>query len=91
MCFFWLFFLGNEARPNEIDSEISQTVRNLDKISTTKNVFDGRVETTLTAEKKNTIKANMANVRKKYGYFSQQPCDFSKEKDNLPENSIFFT
>ena len=52
MCFFWLFFLGNEARPNEIDSEISQTVRNLDKISMTKNVFDGRVETTLTAEKK---------------------------------------
>ena len=52
MCFFWLFLLGNEARPNEIDSEISQTVRNLDKISMTKNVFDSRVETTLTAEKK---------------------------------------
>ena len=52
MCFFWLFLLGNEARPNKIDSEISQTVRNLDKISMTKNVFDGRVETTLTAEKK---------------------------------------
>ena len=37
MCFFWLFLLGNEARPNEIDSEISQIERNLDKISMTKN------------------------------------------------------
>lgn len=45
----------------------------------------------LPLKKKYAIKANMANVWKKCGYFSQQPCDFSKEKDNLPENSIFFT
>lgn len=43
----------------------------------------------LPLKKKYAIKANMANVWKKCGYFSQQPCDFSKEKDNLPENSIF--
>ena len=47
---FWIFFLGNEAKSPEIDNGISQAVRNSDKISMMKNIFGGRLETTLTAE-----------------------------------------
>ena len=44
---FWIFFLGNEAKSTEIDNGISQAVRNSDKISMMKNIFGGRLETTL--------------------------------------------
>ena len=32
----------------------------------------------------------MENVWKNYGYFNQQPCDFTMEKPNLPENSVLY-
>ena len=47
----WLFFLGNKAKSTEIDNGISQAIRNSDRISMTKKIFDGRVETTVSAEK----------------------------------------
>ena len=56
----------------------------------TKNVFDGRVETTLTAEKGACFKRNATDVRKKFGFFKQQACDFSLEKANMPEMTIFY-
>ena len=56
----------------------------------TKNIFDGRVETTLTTEKATSFKRNTIDIWKNYGYFKQQPCDFSIEKANLPENSILY-
>ena len=40
---FWPFFLGNEAKSAEIDYGILEAVRNSDKISMTKNIFDRRV------------------------------------------------
>ena len=49
--FFLAFFQGNEATSTEIDTGISQAVRDSDKISMTKNTFEWRVGTTLTAEK----------------------------------------
>ena len=56
----------------------------------TKNIFDGRVETALTAEKSTSFKRNTTDVWKSYGYFKQQPCDFSIKKAHLPENSILY-
>ena len=79
-----MFSVGNEAKSTEIDSSISQAVRNSDKISMTKNVFEGAVESTLTVEKFNSFKPNTTDVWKNYGCFKQQPCDFSIEKANLP-------
>ena len=47
------FFAVADIPSTEIDSGISQAVRNSDKISMTKYIFgDIRVETTVTAEKK---------------------------------------
>ena len=88
--FFWLFFLGNEAKSTEIDSSISHAVRNSNKISMTKNIFEGSAEITLTVEKFISFKRNTTDVWKNYGYFKQQPCDFSIEKANLPENTIVY-
>ena len=50
----------------------------------TKNVFDGRVETTLTAEKGACFKTNTTDVCKNFGFFKQQVCDLSLEKANMP-------
>ena len=95
-CFWFLiwlfsgtFFPGNEAKSTEIDTGISQAVRDSSKISMTKNIFEERVETTLTDEKA-SFKRNTTDVWKSYHYFSQQPCDFSTEKANLPEMSILY-
>ena len=66
------------------------TVRNSDKISVTKNIFDGAIESTLTVERFTSFKKNATDAWKKYGYFKQQTFDFSIEKANLPENTIFY-
>ena len=56
----------------------------------TKTIFsDNRVETAITAEK-NSFKRNTVDVWPNYGYFKQQPYDFSVEKGNLPGNSIYY-
>ena len=86
----WPFFLGNEAKSTEIGSSILQAVRNSDKISMPKNIFDSAVESTLTLEKFTSFERNTADVWKNYGYFKQQPCDFSTEKAILPENTIIY-
>lgn len=55
-----------------------------------KNLFDGRVETTLTAEKAACFKRNTIDIWKNYNYFNQQPCQFSVEKASLPEMNILY-
>ena len=78
------------TQSTEIDSSISQAIRNSNKISMTKNIFsDNCVETAITAEK-TSFKRNTVDVWPGYGYFKQQPCDFTIEKENFPENSIFY-
>ena len=54
----------------------------------TKNIFDGAVESTYTVEKFTSFKRNTTDVWKNYGYFKQEPCDFSIEKANLSDNPI---
>lgn len=56
----------------------------------TKNVFDGRVETTITAEKESSFKRNTTDLSKNYGYFKQQAYDFLIEKSNLPEMTVLY-
>ena len=56
----------------------------------TKNIFcDNRVETAITAERI-SFQRNTVDLWPDYGYFEQYLCDFGIEKENFPENSIFY-
>ena len=62
-------FLENRQASTQIDSGISQVIRDTNKISMLKNIFcDNRVETTVTAEK-TSFKKNTVNVWPNYSYF----------------------
>ena len=94
---FWLsdliFFsgiLGKHSGSGEIDTGISSAVKGSTKLSMAKNVLDGRVETTITAEKEACFKRNTTDLWKKYVFFKQQACNFSIEKSNMPEMIIFY-
>ena len=53
--------------PTQIDSGISQAVRDANKISMTENIFeDGRIEAAVTAEK-NGFKRNATDALSNYG------------------------
>ena len=56
----------------------------------TKSMFDGKIETTITAEKDTGIKRNSVNLWPKYAYFISQACDFLLEKASMPEMNIFY-
>ena len=85
-----LFLTTQQAPSTQIDSGISQAIRDSNKISMSKNIFsDNKVETTITAEK-TSFKRNTVEVWPDYGYFKQQPCDFWIDKENIPKNSIFY-
>ena len=89
-----IVFLGssleNLRASTQIDNGISQAIRNTNKVSMSKNIFsDNRVETTVTAEK-TSFKRNTVDVWPSYGYFKQQPSDYSVDKENMFENSIMY-
>ena len=75
---FWHFFSGKQSG-SAVDMGISHAVKDSTKISMTKNVFDERVETTLTAEKVACFKCNTVDLWENFGFFKQQTCDFSME------------
>ena len=88
--FLALFLAMQHTQSSEIDSGISQTIRDSNKISMTKTIFsDNRVDTAITADK-TSFKSNTVDVWPDYGYFQQQPYDFSVEKGNLPGNIIYY-
>ena len=83
------FLIGAPVSVSAIDSGISSAVRDSSKLSMTKVLHNGRMETTITAEKDNG-KRNSTALWNKNGYFSSQVCDFSLEKANLPKMTIFY-
>lgn len=88
--FIGFFFLVNEHGSTQFGSGISQSVKDANKVSMTKNIFgNNRIETTRTAEK-TSFKGNNVDVRSNFGYFKQQPCDFGINKENTLENSIIY-
>ena len=85
---FFYLFLAQSTPSTEIDSGISQGVRNSNKISMSKNIFsDNKIETTITAEK-TSLKRNVVDVWTDFGYSKQQSCDFGSSKGNMLENSM---
>ena len=86
---FKCYFIGAPVSVSAIDSVISSAVRDSSKLSLTKVLHDGRMETTITAEKDNE-KRNSTDLWSKNGYSSSKVCDFSLEKADLPEMTIFY-
>lgn len=74
-----------------IDSGISSSIENSSKLSMTKVIenVSTRTELAISAEKESG-KKNRIHLFEKNGFFGLQVCDFSIEKANLPENTIFF-
>ena len=77
------------APVSAIDYGISNAVQQPSKLSMTKLLENGRMETTISAERE-PQKRNSTDLWKKNGFFSLQICDFSIEKANLPEMTIFY-
>ena len=77
------------ALVSAIDSRISNAVQQSSKLSMTKVLKNGRMETTVSAERE-PQKENSTDLWKKNVFFSSQVCDFYIEKVNLPEMTIFY-
>ena len=88
--FLVLLLVNQQKAPTQIDNGISQAIKEANKISMSKNNFgDNRIKTFVTAEK-TSIKRNTVDISPNYGYFKQQPCDYSIDKEKMPENSIIY-
>ena len=87
-CYWWVSGEQHQQQsPGSIvDLEISAAVKDSTNLSITKSVFDGRMETTITAEKDHAaFKHNSTDLWPNYRYFKQQSYDFSLEKAKMPE------
>ena len=83
-------FSENRQASTQIDSGISQAIKDANKISMSKNIFgDNRVETTVTA-KKTSFTRNTVDVWPNSSYFKQQACHHGVDKENMPKNSISY-
>ena len=88
--FLVLLLVNQQKAPTQIDNGISQAIKEANKISMSKNIFgDNRIKNFVTAEK-TSIKRNTVDISPNYGYFKQQPCDYSIDKEKMPENSIIY-
>ena len=82
------FFLAPSA---SIDSGISENIKQSSKLTMTKVIENSncRTELAVTANMEQG-KKNSTDLWKKNGCFGSQACDFSIEKANLSENTIFY-
>ena len=86
-CFLILICLASRVSP--IDSGLSHTIHSTSKLSMSKVFEQGKTELSISVEKEQG-KRNSIDLWKKNGYFSSQLCDFSWEKTELPENTVFY-
>ena len=70
--FLVLFLAMQHTRSTEIDSGISQAIRDSNKIFMAKNIFSDGVKTAITAEK-TSFKRNTIDVWPDYGILSSSP------------------
>ena len=76
--------------PTEINSSISRTVKDSNKVFVVENIFgNGRIETVVTAEN-NSFKRNTTAVWQNNGFLKHQSCDFGVETENITENSLIY-
>lgn len=91
------FYFENLWRPSNsnassIDSSIGSAIRNSSGLSMTKVIESGDDRTKMTVWTLNPEEKTKksTNLWKNIWYFSTESCDFSIEKANLPENSVFY-
>ena len=75
-----------------IDSSIGSAIQNSMGLSMTKIIESSNDRTEMTistnATKEKTVKS--INMWKNHGFFGTESCDFSMEKANMPENTIYY-
>ena len=76
-----------------IDHSIAVALQGLNNVSVTKTISlpEQNIQTSIVATKVTDGSKNKDDpIWSEFGYFGQQACDFHLDKENLPENSIFF-
>ena len=91
---FYFDHLPNLSKSNafNIDSSIGSAIRNSSGLSMRKVIKNGddRTEVTVaTVNSKEKVKKSI-NLWENFGYFGTESCDFSIEKANFPENTIYY-
>ena len=86
--------LPNFCKSNafNIDSSIGSAIRNSSGLTMRKVIEsrDDRTEVTVdTVNSEEKVKKSVS-LWENFGYFGTEPCDFSIEKANLPENTLFY-
>ena len=75
-----------------IDSSIGSAIQNSTGLSMTKIIESGNDWTEMTlstnATEEKTVKS--INMWKNYGFFGTESCDFSIEKANMPESTVYY-
>lgn len=82
----------NVPAHSNIDNSISKSIENSSNLTMAKiieNEAGNRSEVTVSSSKNNE-KKKLVNLWPELGYFKHVSCDFSIEKTNLPENTIFY-
>ena len=85
--------LSNARQNFNIDSSISSAIRNCAGLIMKKVIENGdeRSEMSVSTVKgEEEGKQKCINLWQDFGYFGTESCDFSIEKANLPENSVFY-
>ena len=77
---------------SQIDSSIGSAIKNSSRISMTKVIENGagRSEFTISTAQNEEGAKKSINLWPNFGYFGTVSCDFSIEKANIPENTIFY-
>ena len=84
----------NATSSSHINSSIVSVIQNSSSITMTKVIENGANRSELTvsataAQNEDGAKKSI-NLWPNFGYFGTESCDFSIEKANLPENTIFY-
>ena len=82
----------SKLNPPNIDSSIESAIRNSSGLTMRKVIksSDGRTEMTVdTVNSEEKVKKSI-NLWENFGYFGTESCDFSIEKANLSENTLFY-
>ena len=89
---FYFDNVNSTAQQPPIHASIGSIINNSDSISL-KKVYengDNRTEMSLSTTKKDEKKTNSVTMWANNGFFADECCDFSLEKANLPENTLFY-
>ena len=88
---FYFENLPGSSKTN-IDSSIGSAIQNSTGLSMTKIIKSGNDWTEMTlstnATEEKTVKS--INMWKNYGFFGTESCDFSIEKANMPESTVYY-